>query len=245
MNRLENVKSIAALITTLAAALPLLTPHANATVVFSSGPLGDPSNPDTFRISDTQPTFPVPLPFTEANEHYRMTLDPSDPASPITARSITFFGFSVATPGQLGFPDGELDHGFELILGPNLANILAIQRTDLAANPFPLLVAAGSGTDVQQITLDFDPVTVTGGDDVLFRGTGGPFSNFYAGLADPNTSNITLTEYSEPTFTIESSTTTGLAFAFFLNDTFQVIPEPTALTTLVLVFTPLLRRRRR
>lgn len=212
----------------------VLSSAAEASVVFSSGPTANVGVSNNYRINDNTATNG----FNPLLEYYYHRLPADNPVTPVTVRSITFTGVSEAVEGT-----GDLNHGFELIVGPSVPNIRAIERVDIAPSPLPLQVGVVY-SNVQQITIDFDPVTLSAQDIIYFRGDTSIFENFYSVLADPALSNIQLTRWDEAGFTSSPSTEVGTAFAFSFNDNFQ-IPEPGTGMVLLVSLIAVARRNRR
>lgn len=194
-----------------AVSILLLAVPAGAVEVFSSGVLPDLSLESSFVSGGNDPSTPAYV------NHFL----PSDmPAAPITVRSIEFYGYSIHLPP---ISDGLLE--YELIIGADPINVLAIDRTDVG--PPVVSPTFGASTPVQRIRIDFDPITVEASDQFFVRGDSTEPEEFWFAAADPALAGFVYQVYSDASLTVLVSTSVDEAIYFSLNDAFQILAPTT------------------
>ncbi|MEO1497354.1 MAG: hypothetical protein AAFV43_09405 [Planctomycetota bacterium] len=199
-------------------AVLLLAPSAaclsvSANEVFVSGTLPDLSRASSFVVSSDGT-------FDPNGEYINLQLGQHNPVAPLTVLSLEFYGYTVWSSflGGDGVPD------FEIVLGPTPVNVQAIERTDFG----PAVVSAPGFqvTGVQRIRVDFDPVVLRAGDQVLIRGLSAELEEFSMAKAIDALPDIEYQVYSTPTLAVQESVTIGESLYFSLFDSLQVIAEP-------------------
>ncbi|MEM8952715.1 MAG: hypothetical protein AAGD22_01045 [Verrucomicrobiota bacterium] len=182
--------------------------------VFNSGTLPDFSDIDSYFLSIETPGYNYSV------EGVNHSLASGTLTSPLTVRSIEFYGFAVDTDSTIQ------NHPFSIIID-GVQTVLAVTREQVAE---PLEISdliPGSFFDyfaspVYRYRVDVEPFVFTG-DQILIRGDV-PFPDlwYWARNATANP-GIEQSVYNDQDLTSINSNSTGASCTFILYDTFQVL----------------------